>query len=80
MSDTANLQFWFDVHVTVHLEDGSTPSMRLDVPVEAPSEDVARGYLKSVATEVCHDEGSNWFDAPVSHLDDDMRVLRVWRG
>lgn len=61
--------FRFMTDLRCYLEDGSIQDV-LDLPVEveAASEDVARGYLRAVATETVHDLGSKLTDAPLKFL------------
>lgn len=62
----------FDCTLDVSLQNGKEVRLRKVVAAAAAdSVQEAQGYVRSLATEMCHDAGSNWFDAPV----EDVRVV-----
>jgi hypothetical protein len=66
-------RFYTELHVT--LANGEAVNIHREILVEAPDADYAQLHLRSVATEMCHDAGSDWFDAPV----DDVRIVNAAR-
>jgi hypothetical protein len=54
----------FRAHLRVRLQDGSRVQRLQDIAIDAGFEAQARGWLPTIATDICHDAGSRWFDAP----------------
>lgn len=54
--------FRFDTTLRVTLADGALSIMTPTITVEAPDEVMALSYLPTLATELCQDMGSFWFD------------------
>lgn len=62
--------FEFVCDLVCTLADGSTDTLRVKrILIEADSAEQAREYLNSVATEMVHDAGSRWLDAPLECLE-----------
>ena len=60
----------FVVDLKCHLANGETQMIRrLEVPIEAYSQDQASEHLLFIATELVHDRGSNLLDAPLDYLE-----------
>jgi hypothetical protein len=60
----------FSTDLQCFLADGKVTELRrYDVAVEADSAEQAREHLRSIATEMVHDAGSQLLDAPLDYLD-----------
>lgn len=63
--------FHFECKLRVSLQNGEDVTVWKTVAVEASSGTEAQSHVRSIATEMCHDAGSRWFDVPV----EDVEVL-----
>lgn len=71
---TKTYRFYADL--ACYLANGEMEVVRdFEVPIDAANERDARSYLREIATEMVHDEGSNLLDAPLDYLE----VIRVKR-
>lgn len=61
--------FTFRTTLSVLLQGGMIDTIMRDIAVEGYDAEDAQSHLRSVATELCHDQGSRWFDAPVEEVD-----------
>lgn len=61
--------FRFTTALRVTLVNGETVRITREVVVEDTDEVQAHRGVHSVAAELCHDAGSDWFDAPVVEVE-----------
>jgi hypothetical protein len=57
-------RYRYRAHLRVELQDGTRTERLQEIRIEADDETLARSWLPTIASDMCHDAGSRWFDAP----------------
>lgn len=54
----------FRTLLQIQLQDGTRTERLQEIRIEADDETLARSWLPTIASDMCRDAGSRWFDAP----------------